>query len=372
MPAALTRTGVLPYSDGTRQWTEYRPPEEVFSEDSLASLRGAPVVDLHPDRSVTAENFKALSLGHVHDDVGREGESGLVVGTVTVNDAEACQRIDAGERREVSCGYTCEVDPTPGVTPAGERYDAVQRSIRYNHVGIGPAGWGRAGSDVALRLDGAAVEVRRDFGAGDAMKKIRLKSGREIKLDAAEDEVGAQGAIDDMQKKADADGNELAAVKAALMDSLQKVAALEAKQAAADAAAPPPVTEDMVPDEVADALVAKRGALRASAAKVLGAEVKLDGLSADEIRRRVVARAFPSVRLDGLSADRVMGLYEAAVLGASGRNDALDEVRAGLDAPTGDDPAGAKTREDGDPARALHTATVNRWQQPLTVSGAKG
>jgi len=159
MASALTRVGVFKYRDASgRQWSELRPPEEVFAEDSLATLRSAPVVDLHPAGGrVTTENFKELALGHVHDDVRPQGD--LVVATTTVNDAEACARIDRGERAETWCGYRCDLDPTTGEW-RGERYDQVQRNIRYNHLGIGPKGWARGGGEMALlRCDGAASEA---------------------------------------------------------------------------------------------------------------------------------------------------------------------------------------------------------------------
>lgn len=365
VPAALTRVGVLRYRDGQgREWGELRLPEEVFAADALATLRGAPVVDLHPDVEVTADNWASLSKGHVHDDVRPEGD--LVVATLTVQDAQEVQLVEAGDRREVSCGYTCELEASPG-TYQGERYDAVQRCIRYNHVGLGPTGWGRAGAEVSLRLDGAAVEVRRDDAKGNGMIKIKVK-GREYKLDADGAELAkAQDAVDQMQAKCDADANELAAVKAALMDALQKVAALEAKTAAANAATPPPVSEDMVPEPVADSIAAKRLALWTDARKVLGPEAKLDGLTAAQIRAAVVTKALPTVKLDGLSADTVDGMYRAAVAGASERNDALGAAHVAANG----DPTGATRQDTRDPAEVAREATANRWKQPLSVSGGK-
>lgn len=341
MSSALTRVGVFKYRDGNgRQWSELRPPEEVFSEDSLATLRGAPVVDLHPaEGRVTVDNHRALALGHVHDDVRPAGD--LVVATTTVNDAEAVRRIDAGERAETSCGYRCDLDPTPGEW-RGERYDQVQRNIRYNHLGIGPKGWARGGDAMALlRCDGAAVQVSAGAPAaeGTTMKKKLKVRGREFTLDADEEVAAAQGAVDAVATAADSASSELAAVKAALMDALQKVAQLEAKQVAASAATPV-VTEEMVPDEVADSLVSKRISLHDDARKVLGADEKLDGLKPAAIRAKVIAKALPGLKLDGLSADTVEGMYRAAIAGVtSARNDGLAHA-AGLAAGGRTDSAG--------------------------------
>jgi uncharacterized protein len=372
--AAVARTGVLEYSDGTRTWREYRPESEVFAADSLASLRGATVTDTHPPKLVTPETFTAVSRGHASDDTRRDAD--LVVVDLFVQDADLVALVQSGERREVSCGYTCEVDPTPGVTPEGEHYDAVQRNIRHNHVALLAPGEGRSGPEVALRMDGAAVQVRHD-AAGVPMKKIKLKGGREIKLDAAEDEVAAQGAVDEVEKKADGAAEAMAqcdALTTALTDAMTQVATLKAKLAAAEAtnaaAAAPEVTEEMVPDEVLDAAIEKRLALRDGAAKVLGAEVKLDGLKPAEIRAKVIAAAFPSVKLDGLSADRLQGLYDAALLGAAERNDGLAQAHraAAGAAPT----ARADASDEG--LEGLRRRTEDAWKRPTTITttGAAG
>lgn len=362
----MSRTGVLEYSDGQRTWREYRPAEEVFAEDSLATLRGAVLTDLHPPKLVTPETYASVARGHADGTARRDGD--FLVTDLMVQEAGLCRAVETGDRRELSCGYTCEVERTPGVTPEGEKYDAIQRRIRHNHIALLPPGEGRSGPEVALRMDGAAVEVRRvDAAKGSSMKKIKVR-GREIKLDAAEDEAAAQGAVDEVQKKADADASELAAVKGALMDALQKVAAMEAKMAAASAATPAAVTEDMVPEEVQDSIASKRGALLTSARQVLGAEVKLDGLKATEIHRKVVTHAHPTMKLDGLSADTVRGMYEIVVAAAAERNDALDAARS----PLGHQPPSTRTDADDATPAGLSRRTSEAWRTSKPTFTVRG
>ena len=369
MPAVLTRVGVLRYRDETgREWGELRPPEEVFAPESLATLRAAPVVDLHPDVKVTTENFQALSLGHVHDDVAPEDER-LVVGTVTVNAGPAVRKIDAGERKDTSCGYEMTPDRTPGVWE-GEPYDVVQREIRYNHVGIGPPGWGRAGSEVSLRLDGAAVQVRGDAapkGKDDPMKVLKIR-GREYKLDAENEVAAAQGEVGAMEKKSDADTAALDALQKALQDALGQIAMWKAKAEAAASTAPT-VTEENVPDDVADSLVTKRGELRARALRVLGETdekgqpLKLDGKSAKEIRRMTVAKALPTLTLDSLSDERIEGMFLAVTAEgtATARNDSLASAHRAAhphtDRTDGDDEG------DLDPSAALARRTQTNFER---------
>lgn len=146
-----TREGVFTYRqrDGSER-RELRLPEEVYAADSLASLRSAPVTDGHPAEPVNPENWKTLSIGHMAEDV--RPERPFVSASALVQDAGAISKIEREELREMSCGYECELDETPGIWQ-GQHYDAIQREIRYNHVALGPKGWGRAGPSVALRLD---------------------------------------------------------------------------------------------------------------------------------------------------------------------------------------------------------------------------
>ena len=357
--AAVTRTGVLRYKDASgREWGEYRPPEEVFDAASLATLRSAPVTDLHPTDLVRADSWEQLAKGHVDSAPVREG--GLVVLDLAVQAAPLVALVQSGDRREVSCGYECDVDPTPGVTPEGERYDAVQRGIRYNHVALGPQGWGRAGAEVSLRMDGAAVEVPRKGAEENAVKrKLKIK-GREYRLDGDNPEEEkmmvdeAQAAVEEAEK---ADGPDtdakLEALQTALTDALSQLAMARAEIAAAKAATPE-VTEEMVPEEVLDAAVSKRMTLRADAARVLGNDYDFGGKSVAQIRVAVVSAALPSVKLDGIDSKVLEGMYRAAVEGAGVRSDAL--ARLG--------PAAPSTRADAADATpdGLARRTQDAWK----------
>jgi hypothetical protein len=384
IPAVLTRTGVLQYQDGAgKKWGEYRPESEVFAADSLASLRGAPVTNGHPDHLVTTQTFRADAVGHTCEDVRRDGE--FVAATLIVNDAPVVASVNAKDLHDISCGYECDVDQTPGVTATGERYDAIQRSIRYNHVAVLPPGAGRAGPDVALRMDGSAVEVRQPQTAPAAtnssdvratatqsptstqvtradgaqehlMKPLKIR-GREFKLDADTGVDAAQGAVDDVVKKSDDDAAELTQIKAKLQDALMLVAAAENKATVASAAAAQPVTEESIPEDVMDSALVNREALR-TAAKKHGVEIK--GLKRADARKAIVVKAHPAVKLDGLDAKMVSGLvdrlFDAIVVDAAAtaaRTDSNGAARTALEGdPTkrndsNDDPAAkmAKNRE---------------------------
>lgn len=376
--ARVARVGVLRYSDASgRTWGEYRPPEEVFAEDSLATLRGATVTDLHPQGLVTAESYRELARGHAHDDVGAE-DGRYVVASLAVNDASLARMVLDGERRDVSAGYTCEVEPTPGVSPEGEPYDGIQRRIRFNHVALGPRGWGRSGTDVGLRMDGAAFEVSAGSSAAvmetKSMKRTLKVRGVEYRLDGdnPEDDKVKQ-AISDMEAempKKDADNAallaQLEAAQKALTEAVGEVAKHKAQMIAEHPA--PVVTEEMVPEEVMDAALARREQLRADAAVILGDEA-VKALKPAEIKRAALAKL--SVKTDGLDAKLVDTLFTGAVAAAKAtkpaerRTDSLDALNRIGNAPPSE-------HADSNPIEHMEKTTAARWQQPLMHSAAKG
>jgi hypothetical protein len=309
IPANLTRAGVLEYrnDDGTVR-RELRLPEEVFRADSLETLRDAPLIEGHP-AMIDPSNWAALTRGHVS---GTPRQDGLfVAGDLAVQDAKLLVKADSGEAVELSCGYVCKLDHTPG-TWRGQPYDAVQRDIRYNHVGIGGPNWGRAGRDVALRLDGAYSEPADEPAKESKPMKIRF--------DGQEYEVGSSEHVQALYAKVDA----LTAEKAEAAKKCERldgeIAGLKTQVATAEGKA----TAALDPKRI-DAAVADRVKLVIGAAKVLGDEYKFDGKSTLEIQTAVIAVTSPEVKLDGRSADFVAGMFETACVSGV-RADGVDAI----------------------------------------------
>ncbi len=146
------RTGVFnyPQPDGTTR-REYRPADEVFHVDALASLRGVPVTIGHAGRVTADANAHAI-IGTVLTEGRRDGDN--VVADIVIHTPKRM-----GALRDLSLGYRVDLDLTPGRTPDGQDYDAVQRNIRVNHLAVVEKG--RAGN-ARVRLDaGAAADARR-------------------------------------------------------------------------------------------------------------------------------------------------------------------------------------------------------------------
>lgn len=123
----------------------YRPAAEVFDRASLTSFAHKPITVGHPPEGVTADNWKRRAVGYVGGEVLRDGDRIAV--PLLFTDSAAIRQLESGVQ-ELSGGYGCDLDWTPGVTADGEAYDAVQRQIRINHVAL--VAQGRAGSTIRV------------------------------------------------------------------------------------------------------------------------------------------------------------------------------------------------------------------------------
>lgn len=141
--AIIARTGKQTYmkseiiegSDSDEYIEVDRKPEQVFDEKTMASFENAPLTIEHPSVSVSPENYKELSVGHVQN-IRRgkfEGQD-VLFADILVNDIEAIELIESGDMTELSCGYDCDI--TSGDNPE-------QINIRGNHVAL--CEQGRAG-----------------------------------------------------------------------------------------------------------------------------------------------------------------------------------------------------------------------------------
>ncbi len=357
VPAFLTRAGVFEYrrQDGSIA-RELRHPDEVFKADSLATISAAPVTDLHPKEMVNPKNVRSLAIGHVSETVRKDGV--LVGADVIVEDDAAIAAVERGDRREISCGYKCRVDQTAGEWN-GQRYDAVQRDIVYNHAALGPRNWGRAGAEVALRLDsGDAMtadafawhEPRTDSGEED-MDQTTLRIDNidvtvpkqwaqviELGIKRRDDALGAmQKERDTAQGRADGLAKEV--------DELKK------KLETAD------------DPKRLDSAVEARVKLIESARKILPPEHKFDGQSTRQIHEATLKRLDDKLDLSKESDEYVRARFDTAIAAAPApgqRTDSLSSARQALTAPpaakSGTTPPQQQQRQD---------AYVPPWRQPL-------
>ena len=297
------RTGILLYrnADGTER-REYRPPDEAFKADSLASLMGKPITIGHK-AFVTAGNAAQVApVGSVLSAGRKDGD--------TIRADIVIYNLDTNAR-ELSCGYTLDLDETPGTTPEGEHYDAIQRNIVYNHLAI--CNRGRAGV-ARLNMDGSQVvdeENPKEDKKMAEMTKVRLDSGIEYDC-AAEVKV----AIEKMRKDS-ADAKKAYDTLQAKYDALDAELKKEKEGRKADA--------EKAKANFDEAIKARVELLKvAEAHKVVNA----DSMTDTEIKTAVIkAVRGDAINLEGKSADYIEAAYDMAKADVKQHEDGMAEQR---------------------------------------------
>ena len=295
----IGRTGILEYRnvDGTIR-REYRPPEEAFNADSLASIRGKPITLGHHGWVSSANYREAKPVGTVISD-GRQDGSNIRADVVIYS-------LDTDDR-ELSCGYQTELEETSGVTPEGEHYDAIQRNIVYNHLAIVPRG--RAGN-ARLNMDGEQIfETEVD----QMSEKLKMDNGIEYDVPAE-----VKVAFDAMTAKAEEQKKEFDAMTAKFDSATAEIEKLkqDAVKAEADFKAK---FDEMVKTTIELRTIASKHGIE-----------KADEMSNDEIKKAVVAKVHPNLNLDGKSAEYIEVAFDLAKDTEVQHEDAMAEQRKAL------------------------------------------
>jgi hypothetical protein len=335
--ARAVRTGIQLYAGDEVGKPEmkvvkvYRPPESVFADASLQSFTHAPVTNDHPAKQVTADNWKDLAIGEVSTAAKKDGE--WVMLPLILKDAAAIKLVEDG-KRELSAGYVCELDWTPGTTADGEAFDAIQKNIKINHLAL--VDRARAGSKARIG-DGAI-----SWGAAPVdhnPEKEKIMTLKTVTVDGIPVEVTDQGAtvIATLQKRLDdasakmstADAAHVAAIAAKDADLAKKDAEIDALKA------------KVLSDADLDKRVQARGDLVATA-KAIAKDVKTEGLSDAAIRKSVVAAKLGDEAIKDKADAYIDARFDILVEDAKKANPDpfAATVRDGIATPTNDDAAG--------------------------------
>ncbi|WMT85577.1 DUF2213 domain-containing protein [Pelagibacterium sp. 26DY04] len=323
----------------------YRGPDEVFAQDSLQSFSHAPVTVDHPSEQVTADNWRQLSVGEVSTAAKQDGE--WVMLPLILKDAAAINAVEAG-KRELSAGYLCELDWTPGVTADGQPFDAQQRSIKINHLAL--VDRARAGSQARIGDEAGKWGAAPIHDATPEKETpMNLKT---VTVDGIPVEVTDQGAT------------VIATLQQRLADAAKKATEADTAHAAALAAKDKEIaTKDAEIDDLKakvvdgaalDKLVADRAALVTVATKI-AKDVKTDGLSDADIRKAVVTAKLGDAAVKDKSADYISARFDilAEDAGKETTDTFRETLRSGIQS---NDSAMA----DEDKAYAASIADLNR------------
>lgn len=134
-----------------------RDERTVFDNAAARSFIGKPVTDDHPSVAVTADNWRDHARGTI---MGAMREGDYLAFDLLLTDAEAIRKVDAG-KRELSNGYSAELEFGDFTAADGTKCQARQTSITGNHVAL--VDRGRAGSECRIADTAICDSLPRSF-----------------------------------------------------------------------------------------------------------------------------------------------------------------------------------------------------------------
>lgn len=316
----ISRIGIQIYKDESGvDRREYRPPEEVFSKDSLASLRGIPITIQHPTTGmVTGDNYRRLSVGHVGDDPRTDDDNTHVIASLWILDGSTIKKVESGELTELSVGYWASVEEVPGISPNGEKYDAVQRNIQGNHLALLKSGQARGGPTVRMILDSDGNAIISQNDNLNLEKKGDRKMVK-IKIDGVEYDTENQA----LAQAVDKERNNLTANVQALTKERDELKAKSDALIAEKEALQIQLNEATDPERITQAAETRANLL--NDAKKLAPEYQFVG-SEIEIKKAALEQVGIKLTLD--SEDYITARFEAALEALpEKKNDSLNAAR---------------------------------------------
>lgn len=352
VPGKVARTGVQQYTALELELTDrppnelvnvYRPPEEVFKPESLATYDNADITLQHPDDFVNSKTFKEVSVGHATSAGRKFGE--FVVVDLLIKDQSAIDAINAGTA-ELSAGYSAEYINRPGVAPCGTPYEFIQADILVNHTALCDSA--RAGHQARL-FDSKKPKEQ------NPMPQITLDSGAKVEVADQATATLIQTTLDSLMKRirtGDESQEKLEGEIAQLEVKLEKKEEEleEAKTQTSDAAI----------QQCVDLIVDARGGAR----KIAGKDFTCDSMDPLTIKRAALDAA-------GIKCKKYATWDKAPDAYVSAFFDAAEEQKESEDDDE-DEPQNKGTNDShrrlaNDMNNAIHRNTVDASQQRITA-----
>src|SRR3972149_5419620 len=304
VPVFATRSDVFVYVDSKtgKPRREWRPPSEVYDDNSMKTLAKKPFTLGHPPTMLTPKNTRKYQRGFVSSDVGKQDN--YVTTSVMVTDSEAIEYMESKKMTEVSCGYKCDLEWTSGVTRDGKHYDAIQRNIRYNRLAL--VDKGRAGRDCKVHLDSNeyrfdAYQVDDNFETKGEKKKMPIEiNGRRFDVDEA---VEVAYSVHLEKVKQDKDDLEALKTKVSELQGKFDTKEQEAKQ-----------LKEKNDSVNVGALVKERLALEKTASRFVKDSV--DGLTDRQVKEVVLKSVYPEMKFDDKEDAYINAGYKLVASGA--------------------------------------------------------
>ncbi|MEM6496737.1 MAG: DUF2213 domain-containing protein [Pseudomonadota bacterium] len=325
----------------------YRPEGEVMSRDSMGTFKGKAVTDGHPNERVTADNDKKYRGGTIMG-VARDGET--VATDVIITDATLAKKIEDGNARQLSAGYTARLEWKAGKTPAGEQYDAVQRDIYVDHLAVVVEA--RGGDELRIGDDaenGVIYPINRavtkETKMSDAQKTV-VVDGRSVVTDAA-GEILIQGLLDE---KASLTG-QVSELETKVSDQAKEIETKDGEIESLKTS----LEESKLSAKDLNALVASRDATMKKAKEMGMSEKDMEDMDEGEMKKSAVKKKMgDSADVDAWSDERIAGFFDAHTVTdvkpkAPGKDALRDGINPGKKSVFGDSvmkAAGVKLKKE--------------------------
>lgn len=315
----IARTGIQTYKGDEcgkpdmEYVSVFRPEDEVFAPAATHSYTHLPVTNNHPGILVDAKNWGRFAKGDTGDEVLRDGNSVRV--PMMLRDHDTIKEFRDG-KNQLSVGYTCDLDWTPGVAPDGEKYDAVQRNIKANHLALVVAARGGP----TLKLGDGDDAVSRGETAMTAILKNVVIDGVQVEMSDTAAQVvqralmQQQTLVDEFKKKFEKASEEEENNKE---EDAKKDAAIKARDAKI-ATLEQQLKDNAWSPAKLDAEVKVRQIVIDKARALLGKNLITDNRTVEDIRKQVVEFRM-GAKANGWDANQISSSFDTLT----------DEVRGG-------------------------------------------
>lgn len=210
----------------------WRPEEQIFNPETIASFEAKPVVIGHA-RFADPDNWREIAVGTTQNVRRGEGDkSDFLLADLLLTDRKAIEAVESGDLKEVSCGYDADTQETPqGIEQIG---------IVGNHVAL----------VVSARCSGCKI----GDGSMTTSLKTRLRKlfrdGNEDAFNEEVDKLQVQDADEPNQAPAPTPTPTLEERLTKLEAAVAAIAKAQAqKQPVGDADTPPAPDDTVDPDD---------------------------------------------------------------------------------------------------------------------------
>lgn len=344
--ARFARSGIQQYLAGELKLTDknprdiinvYRPPDEVFSDESMGTFAGVPVTNNHPNVMLDSMNTKEFMVGFSGDTITRDDN--YMIGTITLTDGKAIAAFKNG-KKEISNGYRADLEWTPGTTPDGEKYDGVQRRIRGNHIAL--VDMGRCGPACRIMDHGSD---HMDCGCKGTDKMPDVTVMVDNVAFSMTDQVAS--VVNNILSQRDTARTALTTAQNDIATRDATIAGLRNDLQAAQNAMPT--------GAALDALIVERSDVLGKAQAILGKDVALAGLPTGDVKKRAVDKVLGDTAKD-YTPEQVSAAF--AAISVSIKADPVRDTLLGAGPLTRDTP-----QNDASKAHAeLLRVNSERWK----------